>query len=177
LVNSLYEVESFCTSIVAKQQDGTIIHGRVMDFTFADDMRRTTYNAEFVNGEDFLFNAVMFGGTTGIYTGMRPNAFSLSLNQRFPNTKNWKLLENMVMLFGGYQEISWLNRKALTECSDFDCAYKMISKTPITAKAYPVLSGVKNNEGVVITRNNLNVAHEHWLGQEQEDDQDSWFIV
>jgi len=98
-----------------------------MDFDFPDDMRLTTYNAEFVNGDEFLFHAVMFGGTNGVYSGMRPDAFTLSLNQRFPNKHYWKLLENLGLLFGGFQEVSWLNRKALTECDNFDCAYDMIS--------------------------------------------------
>mmetsp|Transcript_40684 Transcript_40684/g.29312 ORF Transcript_40684/g.29312 Transcript_40684/m.29312 type:complete len:92 (+) Transcript_40684:166-441(+) len=39
LVNTLYELESFCTSIIAKQEDGTIIHGRLMDFSLPDKIR------------------------------------------------------------------------------------------------------------------------------------------
>lgn len=45
LVNTLYELEAYCTSVVSRKADHSIIHGRVMDFDFSDDMRKGTYNA------------------------------------------------------------------------------------------------------------------------------------
>jgi len=35
-VNMLYELRAFCTSVVASSADGSIIHGRMMDFDYAD---------------------------------------------------------------------------------------------------------------------------------------------
>lgn len=39
MVNIIYELDSYCTSIIAKQADGKIIHGRNLDFDFAPQLR------------------------------------------------------------------------------------------------------------------------------------------
>ena len=82
LLNGLYELESWCTSIIAQTQDGTIIHQRNLDFDNASLLRKDTYKAKFVRNGEYVFDAVMFGGTIGIYTGMKKGAFSISENQR-----------------------------------------------------------------------------------------------
>ena len=45
-------------------------------------MQKVTYNAKFVHGDKHSFDAVMFGGVVGTYTGMKKGAFSVSENQR-----------------------------------------------------------------------------------------------
>jgi len=55
LVNVFYEVKSWCTSIVAQQEDGTIIHGRNMDFHLTGPLRNMTYRAEFWKDGQPLF--------------------------------------------------------------------------------------------------------------------------
>jgi hypothetical protein len=80
LVNSLYELESWCTSIIARQADGTIIHSRNLDFDNADSMRKITYRAKFVHGDKPAFESIMFGGVSGVYTGIKPGAYSISEN-------------------------------------------------------------------------------------------------
>jgi acid ceramidase len=65
----------------------------------------------------------MFAGNMGVYTGMRPGAFSISENERFPNKNPIGLLRNMFLMWTGTQEISWLVRKTLTECDSYECAH------------------------------------------------------
>ena len=79
-MNFLYELESWCTSVVAQQANGTIIHSRNLDFDFSDTMRKFTYRARFVKGDEYSFDAVMFGSTIGVYTGFKEGAFSISEN-------------------------------------------------------------------------------------------------
>jgi hypothetical protein len=43
-------------------------------------MQKVTYNAKFVHGDKHSFDAVMFGGVVGTYTGFKKGAFSLSEN-------------------------------------------------------------------------------------------------
>ena len=38
MMNYMYEFESYCTSVVAKMENGTIFHMRNMDFDFKDEM-------------------------------------------------------------------------------------------------------------------------------------------
>ena len=48
MLNYAYEIgEVLCTSIVAKQADGTIIHGRNLDFAFPDAMRNASFIGDF----------------------------------------------------------------------------------------------------------------------------------
>lgn len=63
-------------------ENGTIIHARNLDFDNADYMRTITYRSKFVKGGHEKFEAVMFAGTVGVYTGMRKGAYSISENQR-----------------------------------------------------------------------------------------------
>jgi hypothetical protein len=45
LVNSIVDFSSYCTSIVARMQNGTIIHGRNLDFDYPDIMVHLVYKA------------------------------------------------------------------------------------------------------------------------------------
>jgi hypothetical protein len=60
--------------------NGTIIHARNLDFDNADQMRKLTFRAKFVKQGQEKFEAVMFAGTIGVYTGIKKGAFSISEN-------------------------------------------------------------------------------------------------
>lgn len=113
IVNSLYELESWCTSIVVMTNQGKILHARNMDFDFADAVRKEVYTAQFYNGETELYEATMFGGIIGIYTGIKKGAFSITLNQREFNQREIGLVENLSMILAGYYQVSWLARETL----------------------------------------------------------------
>lgn len=85
MINYLYEFKTFCTSAIVKQSDGRIIHDRNLDFSFAEGMRRLSYEAHFMKNGKVVFKTVMFTGITGVYTGMREGAYSISENTRTPN--------------------------------------------------------------------------------------------
>jgi len=65
----------------------------------------------------------------------------------------------MKKLFGGVTEVSWLTRKTLDECDDFQCAHKRLAYDEIVSLAYVQLAGIKDNEGVVITRKRSGPVH------------------
>lgn len=110
VVNNLYELESWCTSIIAQTANGTIIHGRNLDFANADNLRKGSYIAKFVDGSKPVFEATMFSGIIGVYTGMKAGAFSISENQRQFNDHNIGLVENLSMVLSGFYQVSWLIR-------------------------------------------------------------------
>ena len=45
-------------------------------------MRNITFRAIFTKDGEYVYDAVMFAGTIGVYTGMKADAFSLSENSR-----------------------------------------------------------------------------------------------
>lgn len=127
MLNHLYELDAWCTSLVARMNNGSLMMARNLDFYFPEDMRKALYIGKFYRGDTYLFEATSFGGLVDIYTGMKPKAFSISVNERTSKTSRTNLLANLIYLFGGYKSVGMLVRKALTECSDFNCASKVVS--------------------------------------------------
>lgn len=171
LLNALYELEAWCTSIIAKSSDGSILHQRNLDFDNPNQMRKITYTVTFKRDEDYVYDAVMFAGNVGVYTAIKKGAFSVSENERFPETDKKGALENMMMLFQGTQEISWLIRSTFETCDDYECAYQKLGHEKICALGYIILAGVKDEEGVVVSRSRYGIAHEEHLNATQ------WFLV
>ena len=101
LLNALYEIEAYCTSIIAKGADGSIIHQRNLDFGNTNKMRKITYSATFTKNGEYVYDAVMFAGNLGVYTAVKKGAYSVSENERFPETDPKGSLENMIMMFKG----------------------------------------------------------------------------
>lgn len=70
LGNMLYEVTAFnsskldkaCTSIVAEAVNGTIYHGRNLDYTFTEVLRNMTIIAEFQSGGKTVYTGEQLGG-------------------------------------------------------------------------------------------------------------------
>lgn len=166
---------AWCTSIIAKQADGTIIHSRNLDYDAAPQMRTITFRSNYMRDGKLLFEAVQFAGNIGIYTGMRPDAFSISQNTRQHTAEDSPamILVNVVMLFGGIQENSWIIRDALTNCADYQCAYEKLAHQPQPSFGYNILAGTKDDEGVVIARNRFGPAHESHLNAANG----TWFLV
>jgi N-acylethanolamine-hydrolysing acid amidase len=48
LAQYINEFSAFCTSVVGYTANGTVFHGRNMDFLFEATMRNITYQAEFM---------------------------------------------------------------------------------------------------------------------------------
>jgi hypothetical protein len=78
--NYIYEFLAYCTSIVAKQQDGKILHMRLLDYGDVENTKNMTYIGEFYKNNTLLYKAVMTGGTPSSPTGYKEGKFSISLN-------------------------------------------------------------------------------------------------
>jgi len=126
-------------------------------------MRNVTYRAKYKKNGKLLFNADMFAGILGVYTGEKPGAFSISENLRKHKKEAVGLIENLAMIVSGYNEISWLIRKTLTECDDYDCATQRLRSSPINSLGYIIVAGTKEGEATVIARDRLGTAHEESL--------------
>ena len=100
LLNFAYELFAFCTSIVAHDKNGEIVHARNMDYPLYDSMHNLTYTADFYKNGEFLFKATMFAGYTGVFTAMKPGKFAISINERDTNTF-MGIAVNIVRFLGG----------------------------------------------------------------------------
>lgn len=82
--NLIYELSVFCTSIVAENDAGVIVHGRNLDYSIPG-LYNLSVTAQFVNSsasQDTIFEANTFLGAVGVLNGMRPKAFSVSFDER-----------------------------------------------------------------------------------------------
>lgn len=173
MVSYSLEFSSFCTSIIARMADSEILHLRTLDFGFPDDMKYNMYIGEFYNGTEYLFEAVMFGGTNSIGTGIRKGAFSISINQRRPShdTDMKQFYKNAALIFIEQEQTTWIVRDVLTKCADYECALDKLSTVPLISPVYFILAGVKENEGAVITRDRNEIANIATLSN------DTWYLI
>lgn len=80
------------------------------------------------------------------------------------------------MISAGYKQTVKLVRETMEKCDTFDCAYHMLVNEAVATSGYFILTGTKDNEGVVISRNRTgadnvaNITDENWyLVQTNED--------
>jgi hypothetical protein len=167
----VYEFTAFCTSVIAQDANGKIIHSRNLDFAFAGPMRSITYEAVFMRDDKELFRSVMFAGLTGVFTGHR-EGFSISLNERKPSwrTNPWDFLLNLGDIFLGFPQVSHVIRDTLTECSNYECAFNRLATTRQIAPSYYAVSGLKGQEGAIISRDRYGVAHIDMISDNR------WFV-
>eukprot|EP01017_Pseudomicrothorax_dubius_P026695 TRINITY_DN3000_c0_g3_i1.p1 TRINITY_DN3000_c0_g3~~TRINITY_DN3000_c0_g3_i1.p1 ORF type:complete len:349 (-),score=51.42 TRINITY_DN3000_c0_g3_i1:90-1136(-) len=169
IANFLYELSTFCTSIVAQDEQGNIIHGRNLDYFYQPIIANLTAHVDFYKNGEYLFRAEVIVGSVGILTGYKPGAFGISINERHRGSftsivqyilrgKNWPV---------GY----WL-RHVLTNADSYDEALEMLSEQKLAAPVYYILSGVKAGEGAIITRSPLKVEFVRKLSESK-----SWYII
>jgi hypothetical protein len=149
-----------CTGIIATDKDdGTVYHGRNLDFSFAKYLQAMTYTGIFTKGGAEVFRAQTIAGYASILTGMRkgPNGFTIEINTRFASHlgDNGKMFRN---LFKEKREISgWTKRKILENHDNYEDAVEAFSNTPYPASEYNIISGVK--KGVILARDPDGVAY------------------
>jgi len=156
LLNIIYEAEAGCTSIVAQKNDGTMLHGRNLDFPMTSYLRNLTIDVVFQKGGKTLYHGVSFAGYVGLLTGMRPGAFSISANER-DDGLIWENLLEAFLVPGSYASC-FLIRDTLEQNKNFEDAVYRLSTTPLAAPIYLTVAGTSKGEGAIITRNRLNSA-------------------
>jgi len=167
VINIGYEISDACTSIVAQDKDGKVLHGRNLDFWdgwgFTDILRNLTFEASLQRGGKEVFRATTLVGYSGVLSGFKNNAFSLTINTRwYPN--GTKGLVNMfdeiivAMKEKNASLVTFLSREVMEREMNFDDALSALSNGELIADVYYTLAGVKPGEGVVISRNRVNAT-------------------
>jgi hypothetical protein len=169
-LNFMYEMNAYCTSIVAQAEDGTIIHGRNLDYSYPEYIANLSVNVDFYRNGSYLYSGNVIAGYLGILTGKKPNAFSITANQRNLNDSIANTF--LEVLEGGLPSI-YLVRMALEQDPDYDAAYARLSNTKVLAPVYYILAGVEPNQGVVITRDRQQVNDYYPL----DNDEGRWYLV
>ena len=161
--NLLYDITAYnrsqeggirggCTSIVAEDSNGTIFHGRNLDYSIAQLLSDILITVEFQEHGETVYTGTTFAGYVGLLTAQKPNRFTISLNQRDKGA--WWKNSQQAAKIGTNGIINFVIRDILADPnSDFNTAVNKLSNVPLIAPCYLIVGGVHSGEGVVITRN------------------------
>ncbi|XP_021963900.1 acid ceramidase isoform X2 [Folsomia candida] len=166
LYNVFYELFTVCTSILAQDTANDLLfHARNLDFGLflgwdaknqtwltTEFLRPLVIKLTFTRGNRTIFQSVNFAGYIGILTGLKKDAFSLTINERF-NIKGgfFGVLEWIL----GKKDIKWLGfltREVMENATSYEEAKALLTKSALLAPAYYILGGVRPGQACVITR-------------------------
>nr|CAD2173144.1 unnamed protein product [Meloidogyne enterolobii] len=141
-----------CTSIVAAQNNGKILHGRNLDYEMTQVLKDATILVDFVKNGKIQYTAVTFVLAVGIITGQKPNAFTVSLNARYSGGPILNILMELITRFK--HPVALQIRKTLEFEQDYVSALSQLSWTYMIAPSYLIVGG-KDGDGAIITRDRL----------------------
>jgi len=183
LANLGYEVSDDCTSIVAQDVNGKILHARNLDFGeglgFTATLKKIAFISDWRSGGKTVFMATSFAGYVGALSSMKPGAFSITIDTRFYPEGVYEIFLEVIAAITEKNAslVAFLSRDVVQYQNDYDSALHYLSTTNLIADVYYIIAGSKPNQGAVITRNrenssdiwNLNYPSEWYLVQTNYD--------
>jgi len=172
LFNIFYEIFTACTSIVATDDGGVVYHARNLDFglfmgwdnrnhtwLLTEYLRPLVVNVDFMRNNETVYKSVHFAGYVGVLTGVKPQAFTLTLNERF--NINGGFIGVIEWILGDHsgQWTTFLTRDVLEKANTYDEAVFMLQNQEILAPVYYIVGGRKPFEGAIITRDRTSLTN------------------
>ena len=112
-----------------------------------------------------VYTGVTFAGQIGFATAQRPNAVTVSLDERDQGFLWQNILQ--ALLDKKVLPVSFVIRNVVSSAGmDFDHAVKMFSQAPFMADGYLIVGGVGAGQGAVITRNREDTADIWYLNKD-----------
>ena len=183
LGNILYEATAYshakgahtakmCTSIVAETENGTVYHGRNLDYSLVGSLREMTIIVDFEQDGEVVYTGTTFAGMVGLLTAQKPHGYTVTLDER--DQGDWWMNAVEAMIAGTHGVASFHIRDAVADKTmDFESAVIYLADKPLIAPCYLIIGGTKPREGVVITRDRV-AALDMWrLNAERG----RWFLV
>jgi hypothetical protein len=148
-----YELCSACTSAILKV-NGKYLHFRTMDWDLPE-LKPLTIKISVYRGTDYLFDAITWAGCIGIFTGIKKNRYTISLNYRRNPVPD--ILSNIYCAFSGHFPSAFCIRHLLE--SDMDP--KWLEEVQLIAPAYYTVMYYseenKKVDGYVLVRDRCSV--------------------
>ncbi|XP_065110587.1 acid ceramidase [Paramisgurnus dabryanus] len=172
LFNIFYEVFTVCTSLVAEDLNGNLIHARNLDFglfmgwdmknrtwIITEKLRPLVVNIDFRRNNHTVFKSTNFAGYVGMLTGIRPNTFTLTMNERFSLDGGYIGILEWILGKRDGMWMSFLTRSVLENATSYENAKAMLSDTKLLAPAYFILGGNQTGQACIITRSRTQSIH------------------
>lgn len=185
LFNLVYEFRTYCTSLLVRTINNTILHGHNLDFDLNTALlRRLTFHGKFFRTSEptFEYESIHLAGMIGLLTSSRQGYFSFSINQRETNEKNWWMNALLSILHLHAIPLFIFTRSIFDDSamSYKDMKYKL-ENHHLIAPVYFILTDGQSS-GMIITRNRLNsiypielnstlvqTNYDHWLDDPLDD--------
>ncbi|OUS29200.1 hypothetical protein A9Q99_08785 [Gammaproteobacteria bacterium 45_16_T64] len=130
-----------CTAFSAPTGEGPL-HARNLDWlSTGSTLSRLTLITEYINGPQGTFSTIGWSGIVGALSGVADNRFSITLNAALSNDKNESGIP-----------VAFLIRDVLQNVSTFVEAVGILSTTTIPCDCLLLVTGLTNDECVVIER-------------------------
>jgi acid ceramidase len=190
LYNIFYEIFTVCTSIIAQDDNGHLVHARNLDFglflgwnhtthewAVSSHLRKMVVNINWIKDGKVLFKSNNFAGFVGIYNGMKKGAFSITANDRFDAIGGYVgIIRWMIGLEPNSRWMTWLGRETLETKNSFAEAYEHLANTPMLSPTYFIVSGINPYEGAIISRT-LNGTVEAQSVKMNPDSPYGWYLL
>jgi len=147
-----------------------VVLGRNLDWGLADELENIAYEAYYYQNNKLVFISQGFAGFVGIMNGVKLGKFSFSINQRL---NSMKIEDKLSYILNGYINPFFLLFEVLLEANTYDEALKAIMVTKIDSPCFYIISGIKKNEGAIISRGVNSVDDSNYL----DVDKGKWFLV
>uniref|UniRef100_A0A672JVD4 Acid ceramidase n=1 Tax=Sinocyclocheilus grahami TaxID=75366 RepID=A0A672JVD4_SINGR len=165
LFNVFYEVFTVCTSLVAEDVNGNLIHARNLDFglfmgwdlknrswIITEKLKPLVVNIDFRRNNQTVFKSTNFAGYVGMLTGIHPHSFTLTMNERFSLDGGYIGILEWILGKRDGMWMSFLTRSVLENATSYESAKALLSDTKLLAPAYFILGGNQPGQACIITR-------------------------
>lgn len=149
LMQLVYEAASACTSIVVRDSEGVTHHIRTMDWDM-EFLKPLTIEYEFVRKGKVVYTAASWAGYVGIFTAMKPGAYSCSVNFRV--TSSGTFWDNFKKTLNAAWPCGFLLRHVFETTDTMDEAVAILTQAPLIAPTFFTIAGVGMNDSYLITR-------------------------
>ncbi|KJH51353.1 linear amide C-N hydrolase, choloylglycine hydrolase family protein [Dictyocaulus viviparus] len=180
MLNILYDIFAFdrekfyemgCTSILVDDNEGSILHGRNLDYNIPQ-MRNVTIFVDFVRlqgkQKKIVYSGITFAMSVILHTGQN-EAFSLSLNTRYTGPYVYNIIMQILTQFR--TPVGFLIRDVLSSSKNYSDAIDVLSTRPLFSPSYITIGGRKKGEGAIISRSRLRADDVLSLSD------DRWYLV
>eukprot|EP00656_Telonema_subtile_P014881 TRINITY_DN17708_c0_g1_i1.p1 TRINITY_DN17708_c0_g1~~TRINITY_DN17708_c0_g1_i1.p1 ORF type:complete len:378 (+),score=93.02 TRINITY_DN17708_c0_g1_i1:187-1320(+) len=166
------DTTGLCTSVVANTPQGSVVHGRNLDWNVPQVLRKLMVDVDFQTNGKTVFTGTTLVGFVGVLNGMQAgeDGWSVSLDAR---GKGGKILPNIVQaLLHKSKTPTQHIRKSLETPCNYSVGVERLSGTDMIDQGYFIVAGARPMEGGVLSRDR-NDLKDYWALNGT--DPDGWF--
>jgi hypothetical protein len=131
-----------CASVAIETKDGNMLHARNLDWWSDNDiLSRYTEVFDFQRNGKTVYKSVAWLGYFGVISGIKPNAFSVTINAASSHES-----------FQIAKPVTYLLREVLDTCETYEEAKEMLINTKLMSDSILTLVGAKKGQKTIIER-------------------------